>query len=101
MFSAIQEADKTMRGLAIIGGIVGVIEAILNLAGFGVFKWGLLGIAGGVIALIIAIIAIFLGFKPIHYTPAILGVIGLFLIIFGILIGGIIVLLAAFVGALS
>lgn len=101
MFSAIQEADKTMRGLAIVGGIVGVIEAILDLAGFGLLGWGLLGIAGTIIALIIAIIAIFLGFRPIHYTPAILGVIGLFLIIFGILIGGIIVLLAAFVGALS
>ncbi len=101
MFSAIQEADKTMRGLAIFGGIVGVIEAFIDLAGFGLFKWGLLGIAGTIIALIIAIIAIFLGFRPIHYIPAILGVIGLFLIIFGILIGGIIVLLAAFLGALS
>ncbi|MFX0043546.1 MAG: hypothetical protein ACFE8L_11605 [Candidatus Hodarchaeota archaeon] len=101
MFSKIQEADKTMRGLAIVGGIVGVIEAILNLAGFGLFRWGLLGIAGSIIGLIIAIIAIFLGFRPIHYTPAILGVIGVFLIIFGMLIGGIIVLLAAFVGALS
>ncbi len=100
MFSAIQEADKTMRGLAIVGGIVGVIEAIIDLAGFGLMKYGL-GIAGTIIALIIAIIAIFLGFRPIHYTPAILGVIGLFLIIFGILIGGIIVLLAAFMGALS
>jgi len=100
MFSAIQEADKAMRGLAIIGGIVGVIEAILDLADFGLMKYGL-GITGTIIALIIAIVAIFLGFRPIHYTPAILGVIGLFLIIFGILIGGIIVLLAAFLGALS
>ena len=100
MFSAIQEADKTMRGLAIVGGIVGVIEAIIDLAGFGLMPWGL-DIAGTMIALIIAIIAIFLGFRPIHYTPAILGVIGVFLIIFGMLIGGIIVLLAGFVGALS
>ena len=100
MFSAIQEADKSMRGLAIVGGIVGVIEAIIDLAGFGLMKYGL-GIPGTIIALIIAIIAIFLGFRPIHYTPAILGVIGLFLIIFGMLIGGIIVLLAAFLGALS
>jgi hypothetical protein len=100
MFSKIQEADKTMRGLAIVGGIVGVIEAILDLAGFGLMKYGL-GIAGTIIGLLIAIIAIFLGFRPIHYTPAILGVIGVLLIIFGILIGGIIILLAAFVGALS
>ena len=101
MFSKIQEADKTMRGLAIVGGIVGLIESIMNLAGFGLFKWGLLGIGGAIIGLIIAIIAIFLGFRPIHYTPAILGVIGVFLIIFGMLIGGIIIALAAFVGALS
>ncbi|MFX1408909.1 MAG: hypothetical protein ACFFA6_01040 [Promethearchaeota archaeon] len=100
IFSKIQEADKGMRFFAILGGIVGFIESILKLSGVGLVGWGL-GLAGYIIALIIAIIAIFLGFRPIHYMPAILGVIGVFLIIFGILIGGIIILLAAFMGGIS
>jgi hypothetical protein len=101
MLSKIQEADKGMRGLAIVGGIIGVIESIMDLSGVGLVNWGLFGITGTIIALIISILAIGLGFYPIHYTPAILGVIGIFLICFGILIGGIFILLAAFLGALS
>jgi hypothetical protein len=100
MLSKIQEADKGMRGLAIVGGIIALIESILDLSGFGLVAWGL-GIGGTIIALIISIIAIGLGFYPINYTPAILGVIGVFLLIFGILIGGIFVLLAAFLGGIS
>jgi hypothetical protein len=100
MFSKIQESDKGMRGLAIVGGIIGLVESILDLSGFGLVAWGL-GIAGTVIALIFSILAIGLGFYPIHYTPAILGVLGFFLLIFGILIGGIFILLAAFLGGIS
>jgi hypothetical protein len=101
MFSKIQEADKAMRGLAIVGGIIALIESIMDLSGVGLVNWGLFGVTGTIIALIISILAIGLGFYPIHYTPAILGVIGVFLLIFGILIGGIFILLAAFLGALS
>jgi hypothetical protein len=73
----------------------------MDLSGVGLVNWGLFGVTGTIIALIISILAIGLGFYPIHYTPAILGVIGVFLLIFGILIGGIFILLAAFLGALS
>ena len=97
--SELQETDKTMRVLAIIGGVVGFIEAILQFMGSG-FGWSM-GIIGGVIALIFALISIFLGIKPIHYTPFTLAGMGVLLIIFASLIGGIIVLLAAFIGLIS
>ena len=100
MVSKIQEADKGMRGLAIVGGIIGVIESILDLSGMGLVAWGF-GLTGTILAIIISIIALGLGFYPIQYTPVILGVIGVFLIIFGILIGGIFILLAAFFGGIS
>jgi len=56
-----------------------------------------------VFAVIVAasILVIGLGIRPIHYTPTFLGILGVGLIICAVLIGGIIVLLATFIGALS
>ena len=97
--SEIQAADKFMRGVAIIGGIIAVIESILHMFDF--FEFWSFGIITEIIALILAIIVILLGIKPIHYTPAVLGGISILLIIFGSFIGGIIVLLAALIGAIT
>ncbi len=98
--SEYQETDKAMRVMAVVGGIISIVEAIMILIGSGLMPWEF-GILGGVIGLILALVAIFLGIKPIHYTPFILGVIGVVLIVFAVLIGGIIVLLAAFFGLIS
>ena len=98
--SEYQETDKAMRIMAVVGGIIGLVEAIMMLAGSGLMPYGY-GILGGVLGLILALVAIFLGIKPIHYIPFILGAIGIVLIVFGALIGGIIVLLAAFFGLIS
>jgi len=98
--SEYQETDKAMRAMAFIGGIISLVEAILIFVGLGLMPYGF-GIFSGVFGLILALVAIFLGIKPIHYTPFILGVIGVFLIIFAVLIGGIIVLLATFIGLIS
>jgi hypothetical protein len=98
--SELQETDKTMRVLAIIGGIVAFVESILQLIGEPLMGYSL-GILGGVFALIFALITIFLGIKPIHYTPFIIAGMGILLIVFASLIGGIIVLLAAFIGFIS
>lgn len=98
--SEYQETDKAMRIMAVIGGIISLAEAVMILVGSGLMPYGF-GLLGGVFSLIIALIAIFLGIKPIHYTPVILGVIGVVLIVFGVLIGGIVVLLATFFGAIS
>jgi hypothetical protein len=98
--SEYQETDKAMRVMAVVGGIISIVEAIMILIGSGLMPWEF-GIPGGVLGLILAIVAIFLGIKPIHYTPFLLGVIGVVLIVFAVLIGGIIVLLAAFFGLIS
>lgn len=98
--SELQETDKTMRVLAIIGGIIAFVESILQIILQPLMGYSF-GILGGVFALIFALIAIFLGIKPIHYTPFILVGIGILLIVFASLIGGIVVLLAAFIGLIS
>ena len=98
--SEYQETDKAMRIMAVVGGIISIVEAIMILISSGLMPWGF-GILGGVFGLILALVAIFLGYKPIHYTPFILGVIGVVLIVFAVLIGGIIILLAAFFGLIS
>lgn len=98
--SEIQETDKTMRALALVGGIVAIVESFLELIGKGLMPYGF-GVLGGVLGIIFAILAIFLGIRPIHYTPVFLGILGIALIVFAILIGGIIILLATFVGAMT
>jgi len=102
--SEIQESDKFMRIAAIIGGIVAIVESFLELIGFGLMPWGFpwgFDWISGLLGLLFAVLAILLGYKPIHYAPVLLGVLGILLLIFGILIGGIIVLIAALIGAVS
>lgn len=98
--SEIQETDKTMRALSLVGGIVAIIEAILELIGAGLMPYGS-GLLSGGLGILFAVLVIFLAIKPIHYTPVFLGILGIALIVFAILIGGIIVLLATFMGALT
>lgn len=99
VWSKLQASDKFMCVMAIIGGVVALIESILHLIGF--FEFWSFGLYIDIVALVLAIITILLGIKPVHYTPSILAVLGLFLIIFGSWIGGIVVLIAALIGILS
>ncbi|MFW9772262.1 MAG: hypothetical protein ACFFFB_08700 [Candidatus Heimdallarchaeota archaeon] len=98
--SEIQRSDVGMRVFAIIGGIVAIIESILILVGIGLMPYNF-GIIGGILSLICAVLATFLGIKPLHYAPTFIGVLGVGLIICAALIGGILVLIAAFIGAIS
>ncbi|MFX1480152.1 MAG: hypothetical protein ACFFCI_18690 [Promethearchaeota archaeon] len=100
--SEIQETDKAMRIIAIIGGFIALVESLLVLINLRLLSYGeFFGIWSGILGIIFAILAIFLGIKPIQYTPVFLGILGIGLIVFGILIGGIFVLLAALLGALT
>jgi hypothetical protein len=85
--------------MAIAGGIIALIESLLHL--IGIFEFWSFGWIIEVIAIILAILPILLGIRPIHYTPTFLGIIGLFLIIFSVFIGGIIVLLASIIGVIT
>jgi hypothetical protein len=87
--------------VAIVGGIVALVETLLHMLNLlGNISWNF-GILYQVIALVLAILAILLGIKPIHYTPTFLTVFGILIIIFGSWIGGIIVLLAGVLGAIT
>lgn len=97
--SEIQETDKLMRIMAIVSGIIVFVESVLKLFNLSILPW--FGWIGGLVGILLAVCVIFLGIRPIHYTPTILGVIGVVLIIFAVLLGGIAVLLAMFIGAVS
>jgi len=98
--SEIQETDLLMRIMAIASGIIGVIEAVLKIMSVEIAIWGW-GWIGGLVALGLAILVILLGIKPIHYTPVFLGILGVGIIFFGVLIGGIAVLVAMILGAIT
>ena len=98
-WSKLQESDIFMRVVAICGGIVALIESLLHL--MNLFEFWSFGWIIEVIAIVLAILPILLGLKPIHYTPTFLGIIGLLLIIFSVFVGGIVVLLAATIGAIT
>lgn len=100
--SEIQETDTAMRVVAMIGGIISIIESFLVLIGSGLMAYAeFFGIFSGILGLVFAAIVVILAIKPIHYTPVFLGIFGILLIVFGILIGGIIVIIATLIGALS
>lgn len=96
----VQASDVLMRVCAIGGGFVGIVESILIIVGSGLMPWNF-GWISIVIGILLAIAALALGIKPVHYTPLLLGIICVGLIILGILFGGIIVLVATIFGALS
>lgn len=98
--SEIQETDKLMRIMAIISGVIVLVESILQLVEISILPYNF-GWIGGLIGILLSIAIIFLGIRPIHYTPVFLGVIGIVLIIFAILLGGIAILLTTFIAALS
>jgi hypothetical protein len=99
VWSKLQASDKVMCVVAITGGIVALIETILHM--IGILEFWSFGILFEVIALVIALLCLLIGIKPIHYAPSFLIVFGIVLIIFASFIGGIIVLLAGAIGALS
>ena len=98
--SEVQETDLMMRIMAITSGIVVLIEAVLKIMGTSIAAWGWEWI-GGLAALGLAVLAILLGIRPIHYTPVFLGILGVGILIFGVLIGGIVVIVATILGAIT
>jgi len=97
--SEIQETDLSMRIMAIVSGIVVLIEAVLKVMTVEIVNWW--GWIGGAVALVLAILVILLGIRPIHYTPVFLGILGVGIIFFGVIIGGIAVIVATILGAIT
>lgn len=88
--------EKIAKLLVIIGGLVALIEAILGFVGTAIFAP--LGIVGSIIALILAVLVLYMVFqnKPIEWDNGIVMLIfGILILIFGSLIGGILIIIAA------
>ena len=98
--SEVQETDLMMRLMAIASGIVVLIESVLKIMGVELAVWGW-GWIGGAVSFGLGILVILLGIRPIHYTPVFLGILGVVIIFFGVLIGGIAVLVATILGAIT
>jgi hypothetical protein len=90
--------EELMRLLAALGGVFALIEVILGLDGKKVDN---IDVTSFVIALILAIIvlaSVISPDKPIPLNWMIFVIIGIIMIVYSSLIGGILVLLAGFVG---
>ena len=98
--SEVQETDLLMRIMAIASGFIAIIEAVLKIMGVEIAVWGW-GWIGGAVAFVLAILVIFLGIRPIHYAPVFLGILGVGILFFGVLIGGIAVIIATILGAIT
>ncbi|NVM17403.1 MAG: hypothetical protein HWN80_06775 [Candidatus Lokiarchaeota archaeon] len=98
--SEVQETDLMMRLIAIVSGIIVLIEAVLKIMSAEIAVWGW-GWIGGALAVVLAILTILLGIRPINYTPVFLGILGVGIIFLGVLIGGIIVIVATILGAIT
>jgi hypothetical protein len=99
VWSELQASDKFMCVIAITGGVITIIESLLHM--INILEFWSFGILFEVIALLLGLLCIALGIKPIHYTPSFLIVFGIVIIVFASFIGGIVVLLAGVIGALS
>ena len=89
--------EDAVKLLAILGGIIAIIEAIFSLFGRSAQKYYNLGWIGAIIAIIFGILVLFSVFKPdnpIPYNWIYLIVFGIVIIVCGSLIGGILVLIA-------
>ena len=89
--------EDIVKLLALLGGIITIIEAIFSLFGRSVQRYYNLGWIAAIIAIIYGILVLFSVFKPdnpIPYNWIYLIVFGIVIIICGSLIGGILVLIA-------
>ena len=98
--SKLQETDLAMRIMAIASGIVALIESVLKIMGLSLAVWGW-GWIGGAVVFGLSIFVILLGIRPIQYTPVFLGILGVVIIFFGVLIGGIVIIVATILGAIT
>jgi len=99
--------DQIMKILAILGGIIALIDALLSFFGssFSSGYWGhQFSIPFAIIAIILAILVILSVVqpgKPLPFTGIVLLIMGILIIIFGSWIGGVLVIIAGILGFLN
>ena len=94
------ENKETVRLLVIIGGIIGIFQAILSFGNWGLGFWGpmaAVNIVSSIVGIILAILVLLSVFRPgdpIPYNAVLLIIFGVLLTFFNAWLGGILVLIA-------
>jgi len=95
-----KEKETTVRYLVIVGGIIGLVQAIFGFGGqFLWFNfWGLLLVANiflsifGIIIAVLTLLSVFRPGNPIPYSAVLIIIFGVLMTLFNAWIGGIILL---------
>lgn len=94
------ENKEIVRTLVIIGGLIGLLQAILGFGNWGLGYWGLLAIGNiflsifGIIIAILTLLSVFRPGDPIPYSAVYLLLFGVLMTLFNAWIGGILVIIA-------
>jgi hypothetical protein len=94
------ENKEIVRILVIIGGIIGLLQAILGFGNWGLGFWGLIAVANifssiiGIILAVLVLLSVFRPGDPIPYEAWLLILFGVLMTLFNAWIGGILVLIA-------
>lgn len=88
---------ELMKTLAMIGGIIGLIEAIVGFF-WSYFGFGFVSAIIGIILSVLVLLSVFRPGNPIPYNAIVLIIFGILMIIFSSLIGGILVLIGGILG---
>ena len=94
------ENKEIVRLLAIIGGIIGLLQAILSFGNWGLGFWGPMAAANialsvfGIIISILVLLSVFRPGDPIPYNAVLLIIFGVLMTLFNSWVGGILVLVA-------
>lgn len=104
-----KERKGIMRIFALLGGVIALIDALSPLTHFEIVSYGVAynvgyGFLELIILLVLAIITLSIAVKPedtISLSWQILFILGVLLILFGSLFGGILLLIGAIIGMMS
>ncbi len=94
------ENKEIVKNLVIIGGIIGLLQAIFGFGGWGLGFWGLLLLGNiflsifGIIIAILTLLSVFRPGNPIPYSAVFLLIFGVLMTLFNAWLGGVIVLIA-------
>jgi len=87
-----------MKLLAMLGGIIALIEAIAGFFGWGFYGWGIFSSIVAIIIAIVVLLSVFRPDNPIPYNAMFLIIFGIIMIVFSSIFGGILVLIGGILG---
>ncbi len=94
------ENKEIVKNLALIGGIIGLLQAIFAFGNWGLGFWNLVYIGNiflsifGLIIAILTLLSVFRPGNPIPYSAVVLIILGVLMTLFNAWLGGVLVLIA-------